>query len=116
MFAAVEKCVSPVVFILIAGFICVLAVVFFVIDVRSERLLGLTEPGLKEFEGTLGPNGRLFHLGQKNRSSFIRFKFAFRALFVVQFVFGIAVAVFAFASMWPETVGWTIPLALSCCK
>ena len=116
VFAAVEKCVSPLIFMLIAGFICVLAVVFFVIDVRSERLLGLTEPGIKEFEGTLSPTGRLFHMDAENRNSFIRFKFAFRALFAVQFVFGIAVAVFAIASMCPETMGWTTLLAGSTSK
>ena len=116
VFASIEKCVSPLVFFLIAGFICVLAVVFFIIDVRSERLLSLTEPGMREFEGTLSPNGRLFHRDAANRSGIIRFKYAFRTLFAVQFVFGITVAIFAIVNIWPETVGWTTPLALSKCK
>jgi hypothetical protein len=115
VFAAIDKCVYPIVFFLVAGFVCILAVVFFVIDVRSERLLKLTEPGLKAFELSLSESGRLFHRDSANRAGLIRFKFAFRALFAVQFAFGIAVAAYAASSTWPSAFGLSSPPALSKC-
>lgn len=102
VFGALEKGAHPVVFIVVGGLIVALAAAFFVIDVRSERLIRLSEPGLLAFEQTLSAPSKLFHNDAANRDSWVRYKYAMRGLMVVQAVFG--VAVFGFGAL--AATGW----------
>lgn len=120
VFTAVEKCVHPVVLIVIGVFIIALAVAFFLMDVRSEQLVNLSLAGIKEFEGTLNPSARIFHRDAANRTSsrvhkVVRFKYAFRSLFVLQFSFGLMVVGFGTISMKPGWVGLKESPVLSRC-
>lgn len=92
VFTALEKNVSPGLLTLLGFFIITLSAVFFIIDTRSQQLLNLAIPGLKDFESGLRPNGRLFIIDSTNKSKIIRYTIAFRSLFVFQFLFGVGVA------------------------
>jgi hypothetical protein len=95
LFAAIEKSAHPVVLAAIGSFIVALAAAFWVIDVRSERLIRLSEPGLRLFETGLSEEARIFHEdARQHRQSPIRYKNSFRTLFGIQIVFGLAVLAF----------------------
>jgi hypothetical protein len=94
VFAAVEKQADPAVFILVGGFICLLATTFFLIDWRSQELLRLGVPGLKDYEKRFPKHSRLFALDALHRGNFVRYTVAFRMLFVAQFLFGCAVLIY----------------------
>jgi hypothetical protein len=98
-FTAVDKCAHPVVMVLIGTFICILSIVFFVIDLRSQRLLRLATPGLKEYEKRFPEHSRLFAKEQNLNKKIVRYSVAFRVLFVTQFIFGIGVFVYGL-SVW----------------
>ena len=91
VFAAVEKDLHGVAFILIGGFVEVLSAVFWMIDARSQALLQLAVPGLKEFEKQLPEHSRLFAKDSLRPKQYIRYTSAFRALFALQFIFGLGV-------------------------
>lgn len=91
VFAAIEKGAHPLVLAAIGFLVVALAAAFWVIDVRSERLIRLSEPGLLAFEETLNNVSRIFHADQVRRKSLIRYKNSFRALFLIQLLFGITV-------------------------
>ncbi|GAA4357789.1 hypothetical protein [Kangiella marina] len=90
-FAAFEKNVHPVVLLLIGGLICILAVAFMVLDIRSQVLLRLTVPGLIRCEEEFSEPSRLFALDEANLSKYLRYTFIFRALFILQGIFGVAI-------------------------
>ena len=91
VFAAVEKNLHGALFLLIGGFISFLSVVFWVIDLRSQALIQLAVPGLKEFEKQFSEQSRLFANDSTRAKQQIRYTNAFRALFVLQLVFGLGV-------------------------
>ena len=62
IFAALEKANHPAVLVLLGGFVCLLALVFAVVDARSRHLLHLTKVGLKALEADLPEHARLFLL------------------------------------------------------
>jgi hypothetical protein len=94
IFTAVGKDSHPVVFLLLGFFVCLLSVVFYVIDARSRNLLEMTKPGLINYESALPAEARVFTLDDRNRSRLISYTFAFRTLFGVQFLFGLGVIVY----------------------
>jgi hypothetical protein len=95
VFAAIERGAHPIVLAAIGFLVVALAAAFWVIDVRSERLIRLSEPGLLAFEQTLTKVSRIFHVDQAKRKSLIRYKHSFRALFLIQLLFGASVLVVA---------------------
>lgn len=116
VFTAVEKCVHPVVLIVIGVFVIAFSVAFFLMDVRSEQLVGLSVAGIKEYECTLSSSARIFHRDALNRHKLVRFKYAFRGLFGLQFVFGVLVVAFGIVSNAPGLVGLKEPPVLSRCS
>lgn len=94
VFAAVEKSSHGAVFVLVGVFIFILAIVFLIIDTRSQRLLKLAVPGLKQYEVGFQESSRLFALDAKHDSSLVRYTVAFRILFGVQAFFGIGVIIY----------------------
>lgn len=97
VFAAAEKSMRGGVFVLIGLFIVVLSLVFAVIDVRSQSLLKLAVPGLKEYEKKFPEHSRLFARDAERHSGVLRYTVAFRVLFVVQFLFGLTTVVYGIA-------------------
>lgn len=90
-FAAFEKNVHPIILLLIGGLICILALCFAILDMRSQVLLRLTVPGLIQCEEKFSETSRLFALDEANLSRYLRYTFIFRALFVLQGIFGMAI-------------------------
>lgn len=115
VFTAIERCVHPVVLVVIGVFVMAFSVAFFLMDIRSEQLVDLSRPGIEEFERTLGPSARIFHHDALHRSKLVRFKYAFRGLFSLQFVFGVLVLSFAVVSLAPSLAGLKEPPVLSRC-
>lgn len=98
-FAAFEKNVHPLVLLLIGGLICILALCFAVLDMRSQALLRLTVPGLIQCEEKFSETSRLFALDEANLSRYLRYTFIFRALFVLQGLFGMAIVGYSIYQM-----------------
>jgi hypothetical protein len=94
VFAALERGAHPVVFLSIGILIVALSAAFCVIDVRSEQLIRLSEPGLLAFEGSLGEVSRVFHADAAQRRSWVRYRYAIRGLILIQALFGVAVTAF----------------------
>jgi hypothetical protein len=93
-FAAADKSANGAVFILIGGFVAALLAVFFIIDTRSQNLLQLAVPGLKEYEKRFAEHSRLFARDAAERSSVLRYTVAFRVLFGLQLFFGVGTIVY----------------------
>jgi len=91
VFAAVEKNLHGVAFVLIGGFIIILTLIFWIIDKRSQGLLQLAVPGLKEFEKQFPEHSRLFALDSSRKYKFFRYTNAFSALFILESIFGAGV-------------------------
>lgn len=98
VFAAVEKSAHGAVFALIGGFVVVLSIVFAVIDIRSQSLLKLAVPGLKEYEKQFPEHSRLFALDAERHAGILRYTVAFRVLFVMQFFFGMGSMIYGIAN------------------
>ena len=94
VFAAVEKSLHGIAFVLIGGFIVILSVVFAMIDMRSQSLLKLAVPGLIEYETRFPEHSRLFARDAARHAGFIRYTVAFRVLFAMQFLFGAGVVIY----------------------
>ncbi|HEX2604990.1 MAG TPA: hypothetical protein VHL60_10005 [Oxalicibacterium sp.] len=95
VFAAAEKQTHGAVFVLVGGFVIVLACVFWIIDARSQSLQ-LAVPGLAEYEKRFSEQSRLFTNDSMKRRKFIRYTAAFRALFCLQAFFGLGAVVYGF--------------------
>jgi hypothetical protein len=94
VFTAVDRAMHPLAFVLIGGFICILSAVFFLIDLRSRRLIRLAIPGLKEYEKQFLEHSRLFANEFTYLSKgIVSYSIAFRILFLTQFFFGAGVVV-----------------------
>lgn len=120
LFSAVEKCVHPALVLTIGLFISALAFVFWLMDQRSQTLLAMSVPGLKQFEvACVDKAAQLFHLDIVNAKSKKRYTFAFNILFRVQFVFGLVVFAYGLTKTLPLPAEWqflsTLP-ALATCK
>lgn len=98
VFAAAEKSAHSAIFILMGAFVVALAIVFWVIDARSQNLLQLAVPGLKEYEKQFPDYSQLFARDASNRSKLIRYTIAFRTLFCLQLLFGIGVIAYGIIS------------------
>lgn len=93
-FAALEKSLPRWVFVVIGIFIVVLSLVFAIVDARSQSLLKLAVPGLKEYEKRFPEHSRLFARDADRHAGVVRYTIAFRILFAMQAAFGLAVIVF----------------------
>ncbi len=93
-FAALEKSLPGWVFVVIGIFIVVLSLVFAIVDARSQSLLKLAVPGLKEYEKRFSEHSRLFARDAGRHAGIVRYTIAFRVLFAMQAAFGLAVIVF----------------------
>ena len=91
VFSAFDKQVPGAVLMLLGGFICLLAVVFAIVDARSRHLLHMTKEGLKLFEQKLSIPARPFLLDDVHRSRWVRYTVAFNLLFGAQALFGLIV-------------------------
>jgi hypothetical protein len=98
VFAAAEKSAHGAMFVLIGGFVTALSAVFFIIDTRSQNLLQLAVPGLKEYEKRFAEHSRLFARDAAERSNVLRYTVAFRVLFGLQFIFGVGTIVYGFVN------------------
>jgi hypothetical protein len=98
VFAAVEKDLPPLVFVLIGSFVCALALVFWAIDRRSKQLLNLDVPGLKKYEERFRPESRIFANADMVQSRF-GYKAAFHTLFLLQGAFGVGVMIYGIGRM-----------------
>jgi hypothetical protein len=78
------------VFLFLGLFVCVLSMVFYLIDRRSRKLLEMTKPGLIKCEEGLSAEAQVFTL-DRNRSKWATYTFAFHVLFACQLVFGFVV-------------------------
>jgi hypothetical protein len=93
-FTAADKGSPGAVFVLIGGFVVVLSTVFWVIDTRSQQLLQLAVPGLKEYEKRFAEHSRVFAVDADRHGSVLRYTVAFRVLFALQLIFGAATIVY----------------------
>lgn len=93
VFAAAERSAHGAVFVLIGGFVAALSFVFFIIDTRSQALLRLSVPGLKEYESRYSEQSRLFARDAAEGGPLVRYTVAFRVLFTLQFLFGLGTVV-----------------------
>ena len=94
VFTAVDKNAPRAVFMLIGAFVVLLAILFLLIDLRSQALLRLSNDGLREYEKKFPAHSRLFALEKKSKSKFIRYSVAFRVLFAAQILFGLGVVAY----------------------
>lgn len=98
VFTALEKGLEPVLLVVLGFFIVMLSIVFWLVDTRSQRLLELTIPALKEFEVSFGPSSRLFSIDAGTRGNIVRYSTAIRILLLSQFFFGLGVVAYGVCS------------------
>lgn len=96
-FSAFDKQAHPALLVLLGGFICLLAVVFAIVDSRSRHLLRLSKAGLKAWEQKLPLGSRPFMLDELHRHRWLRYTVAFNLLFGAQLLFGAGVVVLGLA-------------------
>jgi len=99
VFTAIEKNFHPLIILFLGVFIIGLSVVFLLVDLRSQHLLGLTTPGLKQLEKAFPEHSRLFEIDSKRRFKIVRYSVAFHSLIVFQLLFGLGVLLFSGASI-----------------
>lgn len=99
VFTALERNLSPVLLVLLGGFVALLSLVFFLIDTRSRQLLMITIPAMKEIEAQFPESHRLFAIDAEKQGWMARYTFAIRALFVAQFSFGVGVTIYGWLSL-----------------
>ena len=98
VFTALEKGLNPGLLTLLGFFIIILSTVFWLVDTRSQHLLRLAIPGLKDFESSFKPHSRLFELDANSQGTVIRYTFAFRALLLCQLIFGLGIVLYGLHS------------------
>lgn len=94
VFTALEKNMAPQVLTLMGAFTCLLAVVFWLVDSRSQNLLKLTIPALKEIESSFEEKSQLFRIDALEQGKFVRYTFAIRTLLFCQFLLGLCVFIY----------------------
>jgi hypothetical protein len=92
--AALDKNLPAAAYVLTGTLLAALAAAFLAIDIRSKELLNLAVPGLKAYEQLLPKHARVFHIDSQKRKLSARYTVAFRALMILQLVFGLGVIVF----------------------
>lgn len=97
--AAIDKKLPPLVVLTMGVLVAILSISFWLFDVRSRQLLGLSERGLKRLELGLPEDARLFHADELKRHRWVRFTFAFRLIYVAQTAVGLATCVVALARL-----------------
>ena len=93
VFTALEQKAHSVVLLLLGSFVAVLAIVFWLIDCRSQALIALAVPGLEQYESHFPEQSRVF--GNDKPGLLARYTTAFHLLFVLQFLFGLGVLAYA---------------------
>lgn len=99
VFTAIEKGLNPVLLAILGLFIIVLAMVFWLVDTRSQQLLRLTIPALKELEKKFELSSRLFAIDAEKQGTYVRYTFAIRTLLISQLLFGLGVLIYGL-SKW----------------
>lgn len=94
VFTALQKSMAPQVLTLMGVFICLLAIVFWLADSRSQNLLKLTIPALIEIETAFSEKAQLFRIDALKQGKFVRYTFAIRTLLVCQFLLGLGVIIY----------------------
>ncbi|HJR13024.1 MAG TPA: hypothetical protein VJ833_03920 [Rhodanobacteraceae bacterium] len=94
VFTAIEQGVNSRLLLLLGLFTALLAIVFWLIDSRSRRLILLTIPALKEIESAFPESYRLFAIDAMKQGSIVRYTVAIRVLLAAQFCFGIGVSLY----------------------
>ena len=85
---------SPDFILIVLGiFIVLLSCIFWVLDVRSHSLVRLSYKGLIKYEKSLPIYSRLFTKDSRMKKGIFRYTFAFSALFIIQILFGVLVAI-----------------------
>lgn len=94
VFTALQKSMAPQVLALMGAFICLLAIVFWLVDSRSQNLLKLAIPALKEIESLFSEKAQLFRIDALEQGKFVRNTFAIRTLLICQFLLGLGVIIY----------------------
>jgi hypothetical protein len=94
VFTAIEKSLNPVILSLLGVFTFILTTVFWLVDTRSQKLLRLAIPALKEIEAEFKPSAQLFRIDAQEQGKIVRYTFAFRTLLSCQLVFGFGVFIY----------------------
>lgn len=102
VFTALEKEMDAGLIILLGLFIVLLSIVFFIVDRRSQELLRLTLPALKQMESDFSDAARLFAIDEQGQGRFLRYTTAFLILLAVQAMFGGGVVVYGVG----QVLGW----------
>jgi hypothetical protein len=95
VFTALETNAHPAILILLGGFVCALAAVFWLIDRRSQALLRLDVPGLTQYEKRFPEHSRIF--ARDTAPGIARYTVAFWLLFGLQFLSGFGLVLYACA-------------------
>jgi hypothetical protein len=98
VFALIEKDLHPFLLLLAGGFICALSAAFWIMDARSKSLIALDVPGLRAYEQRFPEHSRIFTIADQATRP-LGYKFAFRSLFLLQFLFGFGVLTYS-AHVW----------------
>lgn len=99
VFTALEKQLGSVLILLLGFFLIVLSGIFWLVDARSRELIHITIPGLKKLELEFSEESRIFARDDTEHGRFVRFTFAFRALLLMQMLFGAGVAIHGVSGM-----------------
>lgn len=86
-----DNSLRPGLLLVLGGFLCVLAVVFWLADRRSKHLLQLSIDAIVEMEKAYKPEFQLFRLDRVRRNNIVRYTVAITSLLAVQFIFGLGV-------------------------
>jgi hypothetical protein len=95
VFTALQKDMSPAILLLMGAFICLLAIVFWLVDTRSQNLLKITIPALKNIEKKFSEEAQLFRIDAETQGKFVRYTFAIRTLLSCQFLLGIGIVIYS---------------------
>jgi len=94
VFTAIEKGLNPYLLCILGIFIIVLAVVFLLVDTRSQKLLKITIPALKKLESEFRAESQLFAIDAREQGKLVRYTTAIRILLGSQMLLGIGVLLF----------------------
>lgn len=109
VFAVLERgTLDPELLTLLGGFIVVLAIIFWLVDTRSQNLLRLTIPALKHIESAFSEHSQLFRKDTEEQGRFVRYTFAFRVLQCGQLFFGSGVLCYGFFQWFDDAIGQTV--------
>ena len=99
VFTALQKSLNPWLLCLLGSFIVIMAIIFYLVDQRSQNLLHLTIPAIKEIESSFSEKSQLFRIDAEKQGKLVRYTFAFRTLQTCQCLFGIGVIIYGLLSI-----------------